>query len=422
MKCGLRNDIDSALRREWEVKARLEIDRRVEEEKQRLNVIFESEIDKRIAAILEQRERDPLPSRRSSNQSLGGVTLAENRTAGNSQTSEESGSLHLRVDRLSLDSPATTQTMKRSNRTPFTRAHTTVAIPTAQIASPIDTQMVDPSPMSIASLALSPRKDGAGVTSTRMPANIFATAEQGRQRWQPINASTLNSPSVSDLDDLANAFNDSDTEDVLSRSPSRDPSKKSAIPNRQKRISLAHPDKPGTKRLISAPTLGSTMQSTTTITSSAQPKRPVSAVPVITTSPTRHRPGPDSPTRSNSRKIPSSIAVAAAVTTADSHEGGGSPIRRVANSLSFRSKRDDSTVAGAGGMMKTAMRNNQLNGVHGRTLVELAQARAGGVPRGEKLEKTKPIVEECAVWDPEQDEMPSPFLARGKKVVRSAFR
>ena len=72
-------------------------------------------------------------------------------------------------------------------------------------------------------------------------------------------------------------------------------------------------------------------------------------------------------------------------------------------------------------MMKTAMRN-QLNGVHGRTLVELAQARAGGVPRGDKLEKTKPAVSDCAVWDPEQDEMPSPFLARGKRVLKSGFR
>ena len=72
--------------------------------------------------------------------------------------------------------------------------------------------------------------------------------------------------------------------------------------------------------------------------------------------------------------------------------------------------------------MKTAVMRSQMNGVHGRTLVELAQARAGGVPRGEKLEKTKPAVNECAVWDPEQDEMPSPFLVRGKKLVHVGGR
>jgi NIMA (never in mitosis gene a)-related kinase len=429
MKCTLRNEIDASLRREWEVKARLEIDRRVEEEKQRLNGVFEVELDKRIAVILEQKERDQQISRRSSGQSLGGVTLSDTRTAGNSQlSSEEGGSLLLRVDRLYLESPAASQSMKRSNRTPLTRAHTTVAIPTAEVISPIDAHMIDPSPMSIASLALSPRKDGPGLTSTRVPANIFAAAEQGRQRWQPTNASALNSPSASDIDDLAHAFNDSDAEDIMLRSPSRDPAKKTTLTNRHKRISLAHPEKPGTRRLISAPSLGSTMQSTTISglpTSSAQPKRPVSAVPVITTSPTRHRPGPDSPSRSNSRKLPS-----AAAALADVHDGG-SPIRRVANSLSFRSRRDDSSIAaagastvangGAGGMMKTAMRN-QLNGVHGRTLVELAQARAGGVPRGDKLEKTKPAASDCAVWDPEQDEMPSPFLARGKRVLKSGFR
>jgi hypothetical protein len=70
-------------------------------------------------------------------------------------------------------------------------------------------------------------------------------------------------------------------------------------------------------------------------------------------------------------------------------------------------------------MMKTAVRN-QMNGVHGRTLVELAQARAGGVPRGERIEKAKWT--ECAVWDPEHDEMPSPFLARGRKVIRNVIR
>jgi NIMA (never in mitosis gene a)-related kinase 2 len=411
MRYGLRNDIDAGLRREWEVKARLEIDRRVEEEKRRLNSIFEAEVEKRVSAILEKRERDA-QSRRTSEQSLGGVTLADTR-ASNSQSSSDDGlGLHLQVNQLSLESPAAShenRPVKRSSRTPFARAHTTVAISRNEIASPIDTHMADPSPMSIASLALSPRKDGAGSTSTRVSANIFAAAEQGRQRWQPTNASALNSPCAADLDDLAAAFDDSDVEEMMPRSPTRDPTKK--IPtttSRQKRISLAHPEKPGTRRLISAPALTNTTTTTSGLpTATAQPKRPVSAVPVITTSPTRAKPPAESP----SRRKP----------TTDTASSGGSPIRKAANALGFRSKRDGAGVTG-GDLMKTAVMRSQMNGVHGRTLVELAQARAGGVPRGEKLEKTKPAVNECAVWDPEQDEMPSPFLVRGKKLVHVGGR
>jgi NIMA (never in mitosis gene a)-related kinase 2 len=68
--------------------------------------------------------------------------------------------------------------------------------------------------------------------------------------------------------------------------------------------------------------------------------------------------------------------------------------------------------------VKMAMRNQmQPGGVHGRTLIELAQARAGGVDRGMvspvKADKDARGLE-AAVWDPERDEMPSPFLARGR--------
>jgi hypothetical protein len=80
-------------------------------------------------------------------------------------------------------------------------------------------------------------------------------------------------------------------------------------------------------------------------------------------------------------------------------------------------------------MVKAVVQRN-LNVGQGRTLVELAQARAGGRPlsidvgkpsQGVKLatdqmERDLPPV---PIWDPERDEMPSPFLARGTKVIRS---
>lgn len=60
----------------------------------------------------------------------------------------------------------------------------------------------------------------------------------------------------------------------------------------------------------------------------------------------------------------------------------------------------------------------------GRTLVELAQARAGGRPlsmdlgKGVKLavERMDRELPPVPVWDPERDEMPSPFLSRTKRV------
>ena len=75
---------------------------------------------------------------------------------------------------------------------------------------------------------------------------------------------------------------------------------------------------------------------------------------------------------------------------------------------------------GGDGMYKAVMQRN----MGGRTLVELAQARAGGGGRvegggdNEDLMKPSSFADEpAAVWDPERDEMPSPFLARGRKVV-----
>jgi NIMA (never in mitosis gene a)-related kinase 2 len=68
----------------------------------------------------------------------------------------------------------------------------------------------------------------------------------------------------------------------------------------------------------------------------------------------------------------------------------------------------------------------------GRTLVELAQARAGGrpvdangnitdegSPKGARFaDRMAQREREAPTWDPERDEMPSPFLVRQKQPVR----
>lgn len=79
-------------------------------------------------------------------------------------------------------------------------------------------------------------------------------------------------------------------------------------------------------------------------------------------------------------------------------------------------------------MVKAVMHRN-LNAGQGRTLVELAQARAGARPISTDMGKPSQSVKLATdqmerdlppvpVWDPERDEMPSPFLARGTKVIR----
>lgn len=80
-------------------------------------------------------------------------------------------------------------------------------------------------------------------------------------------------------------------------------------------------------------------------------------------------------------------------------------------------------------MFKAVMQRNLLgqNG-GGRTLVELAQARAGGISQAQKIEKdlgedsSKENLRssgEVPIWDPERDEMPSPFLVRGGRGMRT---
>lgn len=90
-------------------------------------------------------------------------------------------------------------------------------------------------------------------------------------------------------------------------------------------------------------------------------------------------------------------------------------------------------------MFKAVMQRNLLGqnggvgGGGGRTLVELAQARAGVVSQAQRIEKgigeegrkenfsrERERERDVPVWDPERDEMPSPFLVKGggREVIR----
>jgi len=419
----LKSELDASVRREWEVKARLEIDRQVELETERLRKLFDSEVGKRVAAELEQRAQSTAQSSTNSKHSVTSAPSESRRLRNSQQAPVIATSLstvgtdsdfpsQTDISSLSLESPfcSKPQPMKRSTRTPFARAHTiNNAVP-----SPMDVTMADPSPITIASLALSPRKTGAA--ADRPKSNIFTA---GEERWRPTNASAFPTPCASDDEDatdspvLEDEEDDEEDDEALAvlPSPSRDPFK--TVP---KRPSLARQNTlpSNSKRLASAPNLFAQPRGAigTTAAASAPPaaaaptaKRPASAVPAAaTTSPHRAAKGAASP-GPKATKVPVPVASEA-----------GSPVRKKSaegSAAAARPRKAD------GDMAKTALLRGQ---VHGRTLVELAQARAGGAERGRDSEKERAAGKECPLWDPERDEMPSPFLVRGSREVRVGLR
>ena len=404
-RASLRSELDASVRREWEVKARLEIDRLVELETERLQKLFEVEVSKRVAVEVEQRLQTGNDS--STNLKRSSTPAPDERrprltaqpapvdTASFSTTGTDSDfPSQTDLSSLSLESPfsSKSQPMKRSSRTPFTRAHT---VNNTVAPSPMDITMADPSPATIASLALSPRRDGVGKTAQRPKSNIFTT---GEVRWRPTNASSFPTPNTSgdELDESVELEDDDKDDLPVLPSPSRDPFKaldKRPSLTRQRTLPVNN------KRLASAPNLFARNN----VTSGTKVKRPASAVPVVATSPQRK--GASSPMAMKGTKVPMPAVSEA-----------GSPVRKKPTDVGLRAKKTD-------GMMKTAMRN-QLNG---RTLVELAQGRASGTDCEKPENKDHKInvkvsEKEAPLWDPERDEMPSPFLVRGSKAIRMGQR
>ncbi len=366
----MRAALESMIRREWEVKARLEIDRQVEMEKQKLQSIFNDEVQKRVQVEIQQRlvsqnvAKDiPLPP--SDDVQYSSVSTSAD-TDFPSMTDLSS---------LSIESPPTmtveskTPPKKRS-RGPLSRART-------QFDSPMDVHMADPSPMSIACLSLSPRRTAAAAgPSANNSKNIFAAATQKHRLAAQSSSSSPRSSIILE-----------DEEDTLPElpSPTRQPSN---LPDPFKVPSTTRPNLLRQKtapmnRLHSQPSLF-----------------PLTAIAAAPDKPTRV-PSPPSPT--HNQKHPHS---------------GFSPVRKAPPKPSIPTSTSENE------MFKAVMQRNLLGqngGGGGRTLVELAQARAGVVSQAQRIEKG--VVEEARkensrdreapVWDPERDEMPSPFLVKG---------
>ena len=405
-KVAMRQEIEAALRREWELKARLEIDRQVQIELERLRKKFDREVEEKVQMLVSKQLRTTEPRvMREIRNPLGSANKENLNPQSSVITSCEedfpSTTDLTDLSELSIHSPSTSTNdplpIKKSSKKPFTRSKST-------FDSPADTQMCEPSPMSISSLALSPRRNAAAQAAADITSkNIFAEAARQKAKWEPTLAYT------SDDDD-------DDVPELLS--PTRpkvntaDPFKMPARPGLIRQNTTAT-----MQNLTTQPTLFPSISNKAAAIRAAT----ASALPRTVTEPDmRYTAASKSPNRRLS-KIPSSSTLA---------WDAGSPTRKQTQLPSKAISSLEPKLAKEGGeeMSKVVVQRN-INVGPGRTLVELAQARAGGRPLsmdvGKPAQAIKLAVDRAErdlppvpIWDPERDEMPSPFLARGNRVTR----
>lgn len=399
----MRQQIEDTLRREWEVKARLEIDRQIELGLDRLQKKFDKEVDEKahilartMARTTEQRALRDLPNPPSTTDKENIVPHSSTSASGEEDFSSSTDLTDLSA--LSLESPRTSTdkapASRKTSKTPFSRSKTS-------LDSPADVQMGEPSPMSISSLALSPRRNAAAQAAvTAGGKNIFAEAarQKAQDKWEPTLA--YNSDDDDDIPEIPSP--------TRPKVHTRDPFKMPGRPRLTRQATTATMQK-----LTTQPTLFPTIPNATAAVKVAAG----SGIPRTVTEPdVRSSALARSPSSRRLSKLPSCTNLAG---------DGGSPTRKPPSQLPSKTGGLPSKQAKEGGeeTMKTVMTRNMNVGT-GRTLVELAQARAGGRPLSIEMGKGAKITSErmerelppVPVWDPERDEMPSPFLSRTKRV------
>ncbi|KAL1887329.1 G2-specific serine/threonine protein kinase [Sporothrix stenoceras] len=351
-------------------------------------------------------------------------------------------------------------------RTPFGRAQTMFVGPAG---TPMDVEMASPSPMAIASLSLSPRRNAATKVPTANTGAIFTAAAGAAPnngddpRWNGPreSASAVNSDWDSD-DDVAIP---SPTRMIKSRKNPFQSKQKLQQPGSQQKdqSSLQPGQRPGLVSQKTAPVFGarggvaqplrSKMGGGTDLPSAAA--KTASAVtdsnlrPTLSGGALRERERAQSPSRRLS-KIPSAANMG--VGEHLSTEGGRALTRK--GSFNWKDAGDvpeqqqqqqqAASQPSSQSQQPAGLISKQKPGIRGRTLVELQQARAGGRPLSAVMDGGNPNVspkrpfrehamaanrgngqhsshmEPAAVWDPEQDDMPSPFLVRRKVMIGGA--
>ncbi|CAG9996058.1 unnamed protein product [Clonostachys byssicola] len=393
----LREELDASLRREWEVKARLEIDRLVGLEIEKLQKRFEEEVQARVDSELQKKTVAFVTEEPRSEESLlPALPMPEPKSdyphSSIGATSGDEFPSTTDLTDYSIDSPDSTKETKRPNaRTPFGRAQTMFVGHPA--GTPMDVEMASPSPMAIASLSLSPRRGEATKAPTLHTGNIFAVnaANNGERRWNIPREALLE---------------ESDDEDIIPSPTRQIKSSKNPFTSKSRPVLTSQKSCPINR--LKGQTNGSSGGGLVSKVGLMPPES-----------------GPRSPNRRLS-KIPSA---------ANLTEIGSSGMGGLGRNPSTR--KDNSSDA----LSKMAAKNN----IKGRTLVELQQARAGGRPMSaipgttsgsasgsENSGNVSPkriagrnvggrrssggSSEPAAVWDPERDEMPSPFLVRTRKM------
>jgi len=271
----------------------------------------------------------------------------------------------------------------------------------------MDIEMAEPSPISIASLSLSPRRNG-GTKAPSSNRNIFAAAAEAEARWQP----TLLNSDDSDDDDIPTL--PSPTRVKSSKNPFHSKGSRPALASQKTAPIQKHSSQPSiftAAKPISAPTLptlgsapdlGPQSSNPALKERSSSPNRRISKIP-SSANMVQHENIPLSPTRKTS------------LTKGKSGSGNGDALNKIVT-------KNNMIKAGPGSNLAPK----------GRTLVELAQARAGGRPIEDGTKSPEPkgrafaqrMAEKAAengeppVWDPERDEMPSPFLVKNRAPLR----
>lgn len=403
-----KTQLENSLRREWEVKAQLEINRLVQIEIERLQKKFDHEVRERVEAELQKRSstQSAVSAKEfSRSQGVNDIPLSSVGTSGDDDFPSSTD-----LTDLSIESPEPAKALKKSTRTPFGRAQTMFAGQAA--GTPMDIEMAEPSPISIASLSLSPRRNG-GTKAPSAGRNIFAAAAGAEARWQPtlINSDSEEEEEDDDLPPVPSPTRQKSTKNPFKSAGGRPPliSQKTAPLTKagsQPNIFVAGKaaTAPTLPSLSSAPDLRPQASATGLKERSSSPNRRLSKIP-SSTNLISHENAPLSPTRKSSLK--------------KTGGSGGEDLNKLA-------AKNNMAKANSGGPTNLAPR--------GRTLVELAQARAGGraveVSDGNKSPEPKGrafaarMAEKAAergepvVWDPEKDEMPSPFLVRNRAPLR----
>ena len=319
---SIKAEVEESKRREWELKARLEITRQVDIATEKLKRMFEQEVEDRVKLQVQQvREREALiltkPPSPPLTQPSSFAIYAENNTPSTADLSNVSFDSPQEEKEDPIATKGTTPP-KRKPRAPFGRSRT-------QMDSPADVTMAEPSPMSIACLSLSPRRTAAA-TAASIPnsKNIFAAAAAQKSRLQH----QLPTPSSSIDQSIIDEEEDEDPMPDLP-SPTRAPFT-SGVPFTSDPFKAPAPTRPGLLRQKTAP-INRLPHHPSLFPTSRPPRRP------------------SSPPNAARPPLP----------TANTTTAAGSPTRKATGT-------DNE-------MFKQIMHRN-LNG-RGRTLVELEQAR-----------------------------------------------